>query len=440
MPFVVNTNSNSMENIKIHTLHDSHGMVYEKNDRIFRAIPAGRREYILSLIYSDFFQSLMKKGYFPRTSITDYKLCGYDFVLEHERKLIIPPLFWTYSRFLDATIFLIYINEMSVKAGYCLWDGSWSNVGFDKGKPFIFDLGAFENVKYYANIIDIFFKNFYPMFLLFIGEEQSARFHLSFQMTDYANQFPSITRHRSLIAIYSYCLVICRKKLLAALLTLFFIPFFILGGEKRRQEKYRKLKRKLLEIDFLEHLRIDQKCKEDVFYEKVTHEIDNFKSAYSLIAEKIATYNPNSIIVWANNPSFPVFLNKNGFQNTTKLYFNPDLNDTDLIYRVLKRNNINVDVYLAGFHDMNRTCSLCVKADIAVCLDIADGLSQGWICLEGFLQTLSQYAIKCMIFNYKPSLDISDRSEYIYNVATSMFGSVSVMEHCGSFYFFIRKI
>lgn len=423
--------------INIKSLHDKDGIVFEKDGRIFRAIAPDKIQFIRELLESSFFRNLIEDGYFPETWIADTTVEGYEFVLEHQKKFCIHPLFWSYSRLLDATIFILKISNLSEEAGYYLWDGKWFNMGFDNCTPFVFDLGAFEPTRDDNNKINSYFINFYPLLLCYLGEEQLARFSISLKNAGYIDSFPTIFISRYLVTIYLSNLILCKNnKFLALCLTTLHLPSFLFG-KKYRHYKFTQLKTKILCPEYLDtKLRIVNVKEEQALYKKMLDDIDRFGKAYELILEKMKALHTESIAVWADNPSFPLFLDKTELCNITKLYFNHDTNKVDLAYRVLKSHHNNVDAYLANLYELPHNISLQIKVDCIVFLDGLDRFCRGWLRLEGFFQMLARYAEKLIVFNYIPSNDIFDRTQYIQNIAVSMFTSVTVIEDNGVIYFF----
>ena len=76
---------------------DQSGRIYEKNNKIYRAITKEYKNNILELISSNMFKELVEKGWFPKTKITKLHLKDYSLVLEHEKLNVSSQTEWSFG-------------------------------------------------------------------------------------------------------------------------------------------------------------------------------------------------------------------------------------------------------------------------------------------------------------------------------------------------------
>ena len=121
---------------------DDFGRVFFSDGKVYRAIANNKRDYCLSLLKSDLFKELSKKGMVPITTISNFKLEDFELVLEHEKILETIPYEWTFNMLKDAAITILSINEICNKYGYELKDAHTYNILFKGTRPVLVDIGS----------------------------------------------------------------------------------------------------------------------------------------------------------------------------------------------------------------------------------------------------------------------------------------------------------
>lgn len=144
---------------------DYSGIVFQKDNRIFRGIRPGFEEHIKKQFECGLFDELMKKGLIPKTTLTDHTTDEFPLILEHEKiPVIVLPCYWSFSMIKDAAILTLQVNQIANKYGYQLID---SHFGIS---PFIME-NQFSSTQdhYYLTprkLQMVFWQNFNVVFWL----------------------------------------------------------------------------------------------------------------------------------------------------------------------------------------------------------------------------------------------------------------------------------
>jgi len=182
-----------LKNIQLEPLskHDPHGVVFYANDKIYRAI---NEKY--SQIYRDLFRHpdidhLFEKGLIE-TSLTDYKMSGYDLILEHRKvQFTNYCVEWSHQMIRDAAGMLINLELELLSMGYSLKDHHPWNIFFQFSKPKFIDVASIEpkgsqpnHAKIFSNIL-LFYG--VPLFLLrMFGRRPTKWYMLNMSYVDIA--------------------------------------------------------------------------------------------------------------------------------------------------------------------------------------------------------------------------------------------------------------
>ncbi len=167
--------------INIHSLsnEDDVGNVFEWNGRIFRGIRKKYVDDIRNLIDSGLLDELKKNNLFPKTTITDLELNGYEMVLEHEKIPLTSYVYeWSFTMLKDAAINAIRVNIIADKFGYQTKDCHPYNFIFSNNNPVYIDLGSFflkPKTKNWLPLSEFMQFYFYPLKLWKNGNEAMIR-------------------------------------------------------------------------------------------------------------------------------------------------------------------------------------------------------------------------------------------------------------------------
>jgi hypothetical protein len=120
------------------------GRVFRWNGKLFRAIRAEHNKAVQRLFSSGLIDALVKEGVFVHSRLTDYKLDGFDLVVEHQIIDVVSyPREWSFSMLKDAALLILRINEIAREFGYQTKDCQAYNVLFAGETPLYIDLGSF---------------------------------------------------------------------------------------------------------------------------------------------------------------------------------------------------------------------------------------------------------------------------------------------------------
>lgn len=120
------------------------GKVITKNDVIYRGIFANSKLDFIELWRKGIIQVLARRGYFPKTTITEYYCDLFPIILEHETMNFSTSKSWSYEMIRDASITLCKIRGVLMKFGYTLHDAHLNNLTFTKGRFVFTDLGSIK--------------------------------------------------------------------------------------------------------------------------------------------------------------------------------------------------------------------------------------------------------------------------------------------------------
>jgi hypothetical protein len=130
-------------------LHDSCGVVFKHQGRIFRALyPRGERMFKL-LIKDGWMDRLVSMG-FVKMRRTDLTLPGYESVIEADTiSPVVPPIKWSTGMLCEAGQVLCALSQEFLTRQLLLWDlKHFSNMAFcSKRGPVFLDLGAIHSIE-----------------------------------------------------------------------------------------------------------------------------------------------------------------------------------------------------------------------------------------------------------------------------------------------------
>lgn len=136
------------------SFRDPSGYVFQRQQRIFRAIDDACHQTLRDLQDSGLLDALMTERLLARTRfVEDRDEClelscahaGYEHFLEHE--VIAPityPYEWSLSMLADAALLTLELQERLAGAGFALKDATAYNVQFVHGRPRFIDLASIE--------------------------------------------------------------------------------------------------------------------------------------------------------------------------------------------------------------------------------------------------------------------------------------------------------
>lgn len=159
---------------------DEFGRVFFYTGRVFRAIDNQSKDACLTLLNSPLFDELSRKGYIPRTWISEFQMEGSELVIEHEWIYESKPHHWSYSMFKDAALFLLELQDLCSRYDYQLKDAHPFNVFFRENKPVFIDFGSFMkrtgSSGWRTSAYEEFISTYYiPLLLWSHGEYFMAR-------------------------------------------------------------------------------------------------------------------------------------------------------------------------------------------------------------------------------------------------------------------------
>jgi hypothetical protein len=178
-----------MEEITINTHKlsiDSTGTTFHHDGRFFRAIKKEAQNDVIDLLNCGLIDELSRKKLFPKTTIADFHVNGYDLILEHERvHPVTYPFEWSFSMLKDAALCILQVVEISLKYGYGLHDLHNYNVIFEGCHPMFVDLGSLrKNLRFSDKIEQFIDYNFLPIKLFSMGEMTFAKRILADEYTE----------------------------------------------------------------------------------------------------------------------------------------------------------------------------------------------------------------------------------------------------------------
>jgi hypothetical protein len=130
-------------------LHDSCGVVFKHEGRIFRALyPRGER--IFELLTKDGWMDRLARLGLVRMTQTDFTLPGYEAVIECENiNPVIAPMKWSSGMLCDAGKVLCALSQELLTRRLVIWDlKNLSNMAFSSERgPVFLDLGAIHSIE-----------------------------------------------------------------------------------------------------------------------------------------------------------------------------------------------------------------------------------------------------------------------------------------------------
>lgn len=123
---------------------DEYGRVFHWRGRIFRGIHANYETVVHELFDCGLLEELTLRGFFPRSTITEYEHESFNLVIEHEIiSAVSYPHEWSFSMYRDAALFILEVNDIANKYNWCLKDCQPYNVLFNGTQPVFVDMGSF---------------------------------------------------------------------------------------------------------------------------------------------------------------------------------------------------------------------------------------------------------------------------------------------------------
>ncbi|RJR33285.1 MAG: class I SAM-dependent methyltransferase [Deltaproteobacteria bacterium] len=123
---------------------DEVGRCFSWKGKILRAIYPEHSDFVKSLFDSGFVQELIDKNVFVESQIADYKIEGFDLVVEHKKIWpVLYPQEWTFAMLKDAAITTLTVAKIAKKYGLNMKDCHGLNILFDNTTPKFIDLGSF---------------------------------------------------------------------------------------------------------------------------------------------------------------------------------------------------------------------------------------------------------------------------------------------------------
>jgi len=124
------------------SMMDDFGRVFFQSGRVFRAIHNDKKDFCLKLLYSELFKELSEKKLIPKTTVADFKIEGYELVLEHEKLLQTFQHEWSFSMIRNVALTILEVNSICEKYGYELKDAHMFNLAFRGTQPVWLDIGS----------------------------------------------------------------------------------------------------------------------------------------------------------------------------------------------------------------------------------------------------------------------------------------------------------
>ncbi len=123
------------------------GILFIWGNHLLRAIENDSVNDVQNLFSCGLIKELIDNELFPDSWISDYKLDGYEFIIEHDKiDNVSYPYEWTFSMLKDAALAVLNVNVIAKKYGYETKDCHSFNIVFDGLKPKFVDLGSFVKV------------------------------------------------------------------------------------------------------------------------------------------------------------------------------------------------------------------------------------------------------------------------------------------------------
>ncbi len=135
------------------SFRDPAGYVFQRGDRVFRAVDEGFLALFAQLGQSGLLAELVESGRVVPSLVVDDDGLAAALALEHpgyrflEHRVVWPityPYEWCVSMLADAGVLTLELQERLLDAGYSLKDASAYNVQFPDGRPTFIDLPSIE--------------------------------------------------------------------------------------------------------------------------------------------------------------------------------------------------------------------------------------------------------------------------------------------------------
>ena len=129
-------------------LLDPTGALYELDGKLYRVINNEYADEFRQLLSSGLIDELTAQNLFPKTTISENRIEGYDLVIEHEKLPVVTyPYEWTFDMFKSAALSILKINIIAEKYGYRTIDAHSYNFVFRYAQPVFVDLGSIRPIK-----------------------------------------------------------------------------------------------------------------------------------------------------------------------------------------------------------------------------------------------------------------------------------------------------
>lgn len=123
---------------------DGFGLLFRWRGRFMREVNEASHREFRALWESRLLQSLIEKGWMPKTELTEYRTESGACVLEHEEvPFITYPTEWSFSMVKEAAYHTLRVSEYAASFGYELKDAHGYNVIFNGCRPLFVDIGSF---------------------------------------------------------------------------------------------------------------------------------------------------------------------------------------------------------------------------------------------------------------------------------------------------------
>lgn len=176
---------------------DQVGVVFEYNDKFYRAIKKDAEKDVAELLETELIDELIERNLFPKTCVADIDSAEYNLILEHDKiKYVTYPFEWSFSMLKDAAICILEVVEVCNKYGYELHDLHNYNVVFRGSNPLFVDFGSIKKGNSFVSRVSEFINyNYLPLKLYSVGESTFAKRILS---DDYMVRYlPTVEYHNS---------------------------------------------------------------------------------------------------------------------------------------------------------------------------------------------------------------------------------------------------
>ncbi len=143
---------------------DPNARVFEWQGEIYRGIVREKEEFFSSLVKSETFNSLQRKGWLINTAISGHSLAGYAFVLKHERVPFLSYCVeWPAVMLRDAALLTLNICYELAASALSLQDAYPWNVYFKFTRPVFIDIGSIVEAP--ADLLWTSYQQFCQFFL-----------------------------------------------------------------------------------------------------------------------------------------------------------------------------------------------------------------------------------------------------------------------------------